>query len=146
MQSALVAQLFLQTLVPQRYGMQLDVVGAAQEPVPVQCDTGDNVDPVQVVLPHATLLAACAHPPAPSQMPVFPHGGVGVHAASELPAPSLAQLPRLPITLQDWHVGQLPTPQQMPSVQNPDAHSFALPHTAPVAFLDRQLPPAPEQK
>ena len=33
----------------------------------------------------------------------------------------------------------------MPSVQKPDAHSLALPHTEPLAFLATQLPPAPVQ-
>jgi hypothetical protein len=57
----------------------------------------------------------------------------------------LAHEPALAPTLQAWQVGQLPTPQQTPSVQNPDAHSLALAHVAPVAFLGRKLPPVPVQ-
>jgi hypothetical protein len=125
--------------------MQLDVGALAQLPVPVQLETADSVDPVQVWVPHDTVFGASAQEPAPSHRPVLPQGGDGVHAESALPAAAFAQVPRLPPTLHDWQVGQLATPQQMPSVQNPDAHSLALPQTDPVGFLVRQLPPAPVQ-
>jgi hypothetical protein len=146
MQSAFDVQLVRQALlVPHTYGMQLDVGGAAQLPVPLQLETADSVEPVQVWVPHETAVDASAHAPDPSHKPVLPQGGAGVHAASALPAVTFAQAPKLPATLHDWQVGQLATPQQIPSVQNPEAHSFALPHTAPVGFLVKQLPPAPLQ-
>jgi hypothetical protein len=145
MQSALLWQVVLHAPMPQLYGTQLEVGAGAQLPTPVQREIADSVEPVQVIAPQATVLAACVHAPAPLQVPVFPHGGLGVQAASELPTGALAHVPRLPVTLQDWQVGQLPTPQQMPSVQNPDAHSFAAVHVVPVAFLPRQLPPGPVQ-
>jgi hypothetical protein len=50
------------------------VTGAAQEPVPVQCETGVYVDAEQDAVPHATLALACSHAPAPLQLPVLPQG------------------------------------------------------------------------
>jgi|SRR6266540_3279937 len=101
MQSALFWQLVLQAFVPQLYGTQLDVAGAAQLPLPLHCETCDSVDPVHVVVPQATELAACVQAPAPLHVPVFPQGGLAVHAESELPAGASAHVPRLPATLHD---------------------------------------------
>lgn len=101
MQSALVLQLVLQALVPQLYGMQLDVVGAAQVPLPLQLETCDSVEPVHVWVPQETVAAAWAHAPAPSHTPVLPQGGLAVQAPSALPAAALAHVPRLPATLHD---------------------------------------------
>jgi hypothetical protein len=145
MQSALLAQLVLHAFVPQLYGMQLEVGAAEQLPLPLQLDTDESVEPVHVVVPHDVVAGACAHAPAPSHVPVLPQGGFGVQRASAVAAGTLAHEPALAPTLQAWQVGQLPTPQQTPSVQKPDAHSLALAQVEPVAFLLRQLPPVPVQ-
>ena len=125
--------------------MQLEVGGGAQLPVPLQWDTEDSVEPEQVVLPQATVVAPCVHAPAPSQTPLLPQGGFSGHPVSLVPAGALAHDPWLPATLHAWQVGQAATPQQMPLVQKLEAHSLVVVHVEPVAFLARQLPPAPVQ-
>jgi hypothetical protein len=54
-------------------------VGAAQPPLPLQCETGVKVEPVQVAVPHETLVVACWQAPAPLQAPVLPQGGFAAH-------------------------------------------------------------------
>ena len=100
---------------------------------------------LQDAFPHCTELAACVQAPAPLHTPVLPHGGFGVQRASAVPLPTLAQAPALPPTSQAWQVGQAATPQQTPSVQNPEPHSLALAHAVPLPFLGMQLPPLPVQ-
>jgi hypothetical protein len=100
---------------------------------------------VHEAVPHGTAVEAWLQTPAPLHVPVFPQGGFGVQRASAVAAGRLAHEPALAPTLQAWHVGQLPTPQQTPSVQKPDAHSLAPPQATPLPFLGRQLPPAPVQ-
>ena len=85
------------------------------------------------------------HAPAPLHTPVLPQVELGAQPASAVPDGTLAQDPALAPTLQAWQVGQLPTPQHTPSVQNPDAHSLPVAQLEPVPFLVRQLPPAPVQ-
>jgi hypothetical protein len=82
-------------------------VGVPQAPAPVQVGAGVNVTPVQVALPHTTLVAACMQAPAPLQVPVFPQVPLGPHRAcgSVTPLPTLEQVPA-PFRLQAWQVPQ----------------------------------------
>jgi hypothetical protein len=91
--------------------------------------------------PQETLAAACVHPLAPLQVPVFPHGGLAVHwpAGAGVPAASGVHVPG-EVPLQVWHVPQVALPQQTPSVQLLLVHSFAALHAVPFAFLATQLP------
>jgi hypothetical protein len=96
-----------------------DEVGAAQVPLPVQCETGVNVDPVQEALPQETLVLAFWQCPAPSQAPVLPQGGLVAQrpCGSRPLAGTFAQLPALPARLQAWQVAQAVALQQTPSTQ-----------------------------
>jgi hypothetical protein len=80
-QSVSAAQLVLQALlVPQTKLLgQVDDVGVAQAPAPVQWETGVKVDPVQEAAPHDTPVPPCWQWPAPSHAPVLPQGALGVH-------------------------------------------------------------------
>lgn len=82
--------------------MQLDDVGAAQPPLPLQCEMGVYVEPEHDTVPHATPVPATWHAPAPLQAPVLPHGGLGAHSpcGSAASRATLVQLPALPATLQ----------------------------------------------
>src|SRR6185312_482809 len=107
-------------LVPHwKFPEQADEVGAAQAPAPLQCEMGVNVAPVQLALPHDTAVPPSWQWPAPSQAPVLPQGALGVQrlCGSGVLAESLAQLPALPATLQDWQIEQAVALQQTPSTQ-----------------------------
>jgi hypothetical protein len=128
----------LQTPVPQTYGEQLCVVGAAQLPLPLQCETGVNVEPLHEAVPQATVVAASWQAPAPLQSPVLPQGGFAAQrpCGSAVPIATLAQLPRLPVTLHAWHVPHEAVLQQTPSTQLlPVRQSFELVHAWPRRFL-----------
>lgn len=112
----------------------------------MQLDTAVNVDPVHDGVPHETDVDAWVHAPAPLQTPVLPHGGFGAQRPSAVFAARFAHAPALAPTLHAWQVGQLSTPQQTPSVQNPEPHSLALAHGMPPPFFGMQVPPVPVQK
>ena len=78
-----------------------------------------KVDPVQDAVPQVTLVPASWQAPAPLHAPVLPQGGLAAHApwGSRALSGTLAQLPRLPVTLQDWQVGQAEALQQTLSTQ-----------------------------
>jgi len=108
--------------------MQFIVGGGAQDPPPSQCDELLYVDPVQLALPHDTVVGCFWQPPAPSQAPVLPQGAPvdaahwPVGAAS--PAGMFVQVPGLPGTLHDWQVPHADDAQQTPSTQlRPDRQS-----------------------
>ena len=109
------ALLVLQTKPPG----QVDETGAAQAPLPLQCETGVKVEPLQVAVPQETPVPPSWHFPAPSQAPVLPQGGLVAQrpCGSRLLAGTLAQLPALPVRLQAWQVAQAVTLQQTPSTQ-----------------------------
>ena len=104
-----------------------------------------KVDPVHEAVPQVTAVDAWVQAPAPLHTPVLPQGGLGAQPLSAVPAGALAHDPALAPTLHAWQVGQTPTPQQTPSVQKPEPHSFDDPHGMPLPFLGTQLPPAPVQ-
>jgi hypothetical protein len=117
-----------------------DEVGAAQVPLPVQCETGVNVDPVQEALPQETLVLAFWQCPAPSQAPVLPQGklALGAHCpCGSVPAAgTLAQLPAVLVRLQAWQVPHCLLLQQTPSVQKfPVRQSVSAVQLWPSRFL-----------
>jgi hypothetical protein len=130
----------LQALVPQTYGVQLADEGVAQVPVPVQCEIGVKVEPVHEAVPQATVVAVCWQAPAPSQLPLFPQGGLTGHwvPGAGVPAVNGAHDPR-PLTLQAWQVGQAALPQQTPLVQKPLMH-WLFPEQVRPFGLSAQLP------
>jgi hypothetical protein len=137
-QSASAVQAVLQAPVPQTYGVQLDAVGAAHAPLPLQLEIGVKVEPVQATVPHETVVPACWQAPRPLHDPVLPQGGVGAHnecGSGELIG-TLAQLPALPATLHALQSGQLVVLQQTPSTQVlPVRQSFVLVQAWPRRFL-----------
>jgi hypothetical protein len=98
---------------------QLEAVGAAQPPVPLQWEIGVKVDPLQEAVPHETPVPACWQAPAPLHAPVLPQGGFAAQrpCGSLTPSATLVQLPALPATLQAWQVPQALALQQTPSTQ-----------------------------
>jgi hypothetical protein len=148
MQWALVSQLVRHALlVPHMYGEQLELVAVEQLPLPLQLETAVNVDvdTGHDGVPHETDVDAWVHAPVPSHTPVLPQGGFAAQPLSAVFAATFAHAPAVAPTLHDWQVGQLPTPQQTPSVQNPEPHSLALPHGMPPPFFGMQTPPVPVQ-
>ena len=70
-------------------------MGIAHVPVPVQCETGEKVEPVHEAVPQGVLTPSCWQAPAPLQLPVLPQGAFGVQppCGSSKPAPTFAQEP-----------------------------------------------------
>jgi hypothetical protein len=104
-QSESAAQVVLQTLLvvsQLKPPEQVDEVGAAQLPLPLQCETGVKVDPLHDWLPQETPVPASWQAPAPLQAPVLPQGGFGAQSpcGSAVLAATLAQVPGLPAVLQ----------------------------------------------
>jgi hypothetical protein len=131
MQSPSTVQVVLHAPVPQMYGVQLDVGVTPQVPVPVQCETGVNVEPVQEAAPQLTLLFACRHAPPPSHAPVLPQGGFAAHRAcgSVSPEATFVHWPALGATLQAWQRAHEDVLQQTLSTQkSPVRHSVVLAH------------------
>jgi hypothetical protein len=99
----------------------LIVTGSPHAPLPVQWATVFAVDPVQVAAAQVTVVSAFWQAPAPLHAPVFPHGAdaLAAHIAcgSVVPDGTFAHVPRLPETLQAWHIPQDVDPQQTPSTQ-----------------------------
>jgi hypothetical protein len=113
-------------------------VGAAQPPDPLQCEMGVKLDPLQVAVPHETLVPPSWQWPAPSQAPVLPQGGLVAHrpCGSRLLAGTLAQFPGLPARLQTWQVEHELELQQTPSTQLlPVRHSLVIVQGWPSRFL-----------
>jgi hypothetical protein len=139
-QSLSFVQDVLQALVPQTYCMQLIGVAGAQLPAPSQCEVGVKVEPVQLAVPHETLVPACWQAPVPVQAPVFPQGALVDLAhwplGAAAPAGRFVQVPALPVTLQDWQVPQAGDAQQTPSTQlSPLRQSVVAPQACPWRFL-----------
>lgn len=129
MQSPSTVHVVLQAPTPQTYGAQLDEVGAAQPPLPLQCEIGVYVDPEHDTVPQATPVPATWQAPAPLHAPVFPHGGLGAHrpCGSAASSGTLVQLPALPWTLHAWQVGHAAALQHTPSTQLAPVRQSAVP-------------------
>ena len=117
---------------------QVDETGAAQAPVPLQCETGVKVEPLQVAVPQETPVPPSWHFPAPSQAPVLPQGGLVAQrpCGSRLLAGTFAQFPGLLARLQAWQVAQAVALQQTPSTQLlPVKQSVVAAQACPSRFL-----------
>ena len=117
---------------------QVEETGAAQAPVPLQCETGVKVEPLQVAVPQETPVPPSWHLPAPSQAPVLPQGGLVAHrpCGSRLLAGTFAQFPALPVRLQAWQVAHAVALQQTPSTQlSPVRQSLVAAQDCPSRFL-----------
>jgi len=138
----------LPQVVPlQTYGAQLALLGVEQVPLPEQNEVGVKVPALQVAAAQLTPVDICVQAPAPLQVPVLPQVPLAPQRAcgSVTVLATLAQAPALPVTLQDWQVGQLALPQQTPSTQFPLPHSWLEKQATPIALTGRQDPPLPVQ-
>lgn len=131
--------------VPHRYGLQDEVLPAAQAPLPLHVSPV-SVAPVQVV-PHAVPLLQSAHAPAPSQAPVCPQVVAAAAAQSpsgSAPPPTGPQAPSLPAPFaaaeQAMHTPVQAVSQHTESAQLPLWHSPTRVHVSPSARLGRQVP------
>jgi hypothetical protein len=144
-QSASALQVVLQTLLvvsQTKPPEQVEEVGAAQVPLPLQCETGVNVDPLQDWLPHETPVPASWQAPAPLHAPVLPQGGFAAQRpwGSAALAATGAQVPALPATLQAWQVLQALELQHTPSTQlSPVKQSPLVVQACPRRFLVPQM-------
>jgi hypothetical protein len=151
MQSVSMLQLVLQAVAPHRYWPQFIVVAVGQVPDPEQNAASVPVPPAEVPLhdglPHWTVLGCCWQAPLPLQAPVLPQVPLAPQrvCGSVMLLGTLAQVPRLPATLQAMQVAQALLPQQTPSTQKPLPHSWLERQPTPLALTGRQLPLAPVQ-
>src|SRR6266850_3662192 len=135
MQSASAAQLVLQALAPQTYGVHCVVAAEGQVPVPLQEPAGTAVPPAQLAARH--WVETPGYPQAeallPSQVP--PQAEPSAAQAGRVPcgAPELTvvQAPTLPGMSQASHWPPQAAVQQTPSAQMPPAHSPAPPQAVP---------------
>ena len=136
MQSALVAQVTLQALVPQMNGVHELVAGVTQVPVPLQFDAGWRVEVAQVCAMHCVPLAYFWQAPLPSQKPSLPQLAAPplVHRAvgSAAPAGTSTQVPMCRVTLQELQRVVQAVLQQTPWAQNPELHEALVVQVAPI--------------
>jgi hypothetical protein len=92
-----------------------------------------------------TLVGCCWQAPPPLQAPVLPQVPFAPQRAcgSVTLIGTLAQLPRLPETLQAMQVPQAGLEQQTPSTQLPLPHSWLAKQATPIPLTGRQLPEVP---
>lgn len=76
--------------------------------------------------------------PLPSHAPVPEQGVVALRSGA--PERTLVQMPRLVDSAHDLHVSRQADLQQIPSAQDPEAHSLALAQACPMVFLQTPLP------
>jgi len=134
MQSVSTAQLVLQAVGPQTYGVQAVTTEEGHVPVPLQLAALVAVPAEQVPARHTVEPAGYAQALAmvPSQDP--PQALPSVVQAVRLPcgAPvALVQVPTLPATSQAWHCPPQALLQQTPSTQFAAAHSLPAPQAVP---------------
>jgi hypothetical protein len=109
----------------------------------VQWPAGVTVPFAQLGVPQDVAAGAFWQAPAPSQVPVKPHGGATVQrpCGSVWPGGTTVHVPALPATLHDEHVPQLADPQQTPSTQElPVRHSSVDAQASPRRFFAPHLP------
>jgi hypothetical protein len=153
MQSALVAQVVLQALVPQMKGVQELVAGVTQVPVPLQLDIGCSVEVAQVCAMHWIPLAHFRHAPLPSQKPSRPQlamlAAVQRAVGSTEPLGTSTQVPTDPATAHELQSAVQAVLQQTPCAQNPKLQEALVVQVDPMESRP-QLPvpaaaPAPVQ-
>jgi hypothetical protein len=142
-QSALVAQVALQALVPQANGKQEVDAGVTQVPVPSQVEPAVKVVPLagQAAAAQAVPCWNFSHPPAwhlPSvPQPVAPWS-TQVPAGSG-PEATAVQRPIDPAMAHDWQVPVQAVVQQTPCSQFPDPHSGSAEQKAPIGLRPHEL-------
>jgi hypothetical protein len=141
-QSALVAQLVLQLVAPQTYGVHERSIPAAHVPEASHRPAGCSAPALHESIPHTVLTAYLRQAPIPLHMPSSPQ--VVAPSSAHWPSGSwlsgtFRHVPSLPATAQDLHVPEQAAMQQRPCAQMVEKHSASAPHGAPIGFLP-QLP------
>src|SRR3954452_20026212 len=105
-QSALVAQLVLQLVVPHTYGLHDRSMPGAQAPVASQRPATRSAPMLHESMPHTVLTAYLRQAPMPSHCPSSPQVAA-VPSAQEpcrsIPSGTLRHVPSLPATAHDLH-------------------------------------------
>jgi hypothetical protein len=113
-----------------------------QVPAPLQVPTGVAVEPTHAAVPHEVVVGAFLQAPAPSHVPMNPHGGLAAQrpCGSAPSAGTSLQEPSCPMMLQASQVPQLEVEQQTPSTQAlPVRQSSSAVHGWPRRFLSPQV-------
>jgi hypothetical protein len=104
MQSVSTVQLVLQAVAPQAYGVQAVVLGAGQEPAPLQLAAAVAVPLLQLALRQELVEYAQAVARTPLQLPPQELPSVAQATRAPCGAPlTVVQVPTLPATSQAWH-------------------------------------------
>jgi hypothetical protein len=141
-QSAAVAQLVLQFVVPQTYGLHERSIPGAQAPAASHRPATRSAPAVHISIPHTVLTAYLRHAPMPLHMPSSPQVVTPSSPHSPFgswPSGTLRQVPSLPPIAHDRQVPVQVVPQHLPCAQIMEKHSSLMPQVAPIGFLP-QLP------
>jgi hypothetical protein len=143
-QSALLAQVFLQTPVPQRNGKHDVAPGVVHRPAPSHVDVGVNavVAAGQVESLQAVPLTNLWQAPA-SQRPLFAQVAAPwftqIPVGSGSPVGTFVHVPNVPLRAQDWQLAVQAELQHTPCAQKLLRHSLPFEHEAPGLFLPHAL-------
>jgi hypothetical protein len=121
----------------------LVAVDVPQVPAPSQVRAGVNIVPLQVDGEQVVPLAYRRQAPPPSQVPSVPQLGAPMSAHwlnGSVPAATEAHVPSVPVRPHDRQMPTQAVAQQTPCSQNPELHSPAAPHVAPIGFLPQLVP------
>jgi hypothetical protein len=133
-QSALVAQVVLQALVPQTYGAhELEVF--AQVPLPSHDAAGVKVEPVQAAVAQPVPAAYFWQAPLPLQRPFKPQvvAPASAHWASgSWPAGTATQVPTEPAIAHELQVEEQAVAQQTCCAQTPELQVVPAVHAVPL--------------
>jgi hypothetical protein len=141
-QSALLAQLVLQFVAPQMYGLHERSMPAGQVPLASQRPATRSAPFMHESIPHTVPTAYLRQAPAPSQKPSSPHVAApeSLHwPCRSWPSGTFLHVPSLPGTAHDLHVPVQVVEQHLPWAQKPEKHSASAPQLVPGGFLP-QLP------
>jgi hypothetical protein len=141
-QSALVAQLVLQFVAPQMYGLHDRSAPGAHVALVSQRGAGCSAPALQESVPQVVATAYLRQAPTPLHWPSRPQviAPSSAHWPSgSVPSGTFRHVPSLPATAQDLHVPVHVAEQQRPCAQIAELHSASAPHAAPRGFLPQLL-------
>ena len=141
-QSALLAQLVLQFVVPHTYGLHDRGVPGAHVLVASQRAAGCSAPALHESAPHVVLAAYLRHAPAPLHCPSRPQVVAPSSAhwpRGSMPSGIFRQVPSLPATAHDLHVPVQAAEQHRPCAQIAELHSASAPQAPPSGFLPQLL-------
>jgi hypothetical protein len=137
MQSLSAAQVVLQAVGPQMYGVQFVVTPVGQLPAPLHVAAAVATPAVQLAPRHETVLGATWQAPPVAHSPVLPQGGALPQRASAVPASVVEQVPLATPVLAAEQAVQVPlqtASQQKLSTHEPEAHCAAAVQAVPLTF------------